>query len=253
MKLLKIFFAFLLTFGTCPASFGQVSVKDSIIHCSAIGASYGFQLPGGDLAKRFGASSDIRLTYFYKTKKNWIFDADAGYFFGRNVKEDGILDSIKTADGHVINQNGEFAEVRLFERGYSANLRFGKLIPKFATNKNSGLVFMLGAGFMQHKIKIDDIGNLSPQLTKEMKKGYDRLTNGFCTSQFIGYFFLGNKRLVNFFGGFEFTQAFTKSRRVWDYDLMSQDTKKRLDLMYGFRVGWILPLYKRVPNEFYYY
>jgi hypothetical protein len=46
-------------------------------------------------------------------------------------------------------------------------------------------------------------------------------------------------------------EGFTQSRRSYDYDLMKQDTKKRLDILYGGKVAWILPLYKKAPQEFY--
>jgi len=49
--------------------------------------------------------------------------------------------------------------------------------------------------------------------------------------------------LVNFYVGFEFNQAFTQSRRSFDYDRMAVDTLKRVDLLSGVRVGWILPFY----------
>ena len=58
--------------------------------------------------------------------------------------------------------------------------------------------------------------------------------------------------MINFFGGFEFTQGFLQGRRVWLYDLEKPGTGNRLDLLSGFRIGWTLPLYKRTPNEFYY-
>ena len=36
--------------------------------------------------------------------------------------------------------------------------------------------------------------------------------------------------------------------------LVSQvDNSTRLDLLFGFRIGWIIPLYKEAPEEFYLY
>ena len=182
-----------------------------------------------------------------------MYGANISYLFGNKLKESGVLDSIKTADGHVINQNGIYAEVRLFERGFTGALNFGRLFNIWNRNPNSGIFFMAGAGFIQHKIKIDDIGNASPQLSKEMKKGYDRLTNGFAVTESIGYLFLGNKKTINFFGCIDVMQGFTEGRREWDYDLMRSDSGKRFDLLYGIRFGWILPLYKRTPDLYYYY
>lgn len=229
------------------------SLKDSSMAVSLIGSSYAFQLPGADMARRFGFDSDIRLSYFFKSKKNWLFGCDISYMFGNRINERGILDSIKTSDGHVIASTGEYAEVRMFERGITASVKAGKLFSFWAPNPNSGFFALGSAGFLQHKIRIDVVENNAPQLTKEMKKGYDRLTNGFATSEFIGYLFLGNNRLVNFYGGFEFIQGFTQGRRPWLYDLMQPGTDKRLDLLYGIRVGWILPLYKRTTDEMIYY
>jgi len=110
----------------------------------------------------------------------------------------------------------------------------------------------LGGGYMQHKINIYDVGKNVPQLNNDFKKGYDRLTGGFGLNQFIGYLHLSNNKIANFYAGFEFNQAFTKGMRGYQYDLMKEDNIKRTDIQIGFRIGWILPLYKRL-NEYYYY
>ena len=157
-----------------------------------------------------------------------MYGIDGSYIFGNNISESGILDSIVTSDGQIINSNGQYATVRQFERGFTVMGKFGKLFSVLGPNKNSGIFCLGGLGFLQHKIRIDDIGNSSPQLSKEYKKGYDRMTNGIAASEFVGYKYLSNKRMVNFFFGFEFYQAFTKSRRSWDYDLMRADTTNKI-------------------------
>ncbi|MBL0047656.1 MAG: hypothetical protein IPP32_06105 [Bacteroidetes bacterium] len=163
-----------------------------------------------------------------------------------------MLDSIKTTTGYVIDANGQYAETRMFELGYTASVKFGKLFPYLSPNKNSGFFCVASVGMLQHKIRIEDIGNRSPQLTKEYRKGYDRLTNGMSIGEFVGYLYLSNNRLINLYGGFEFTQAFTQNRRSYNFDTMERDTKKRNDYLSGFRLGIILPLYKRGPMDFYY-
>jgi hypothetical protein len=35
--------------------------------------------------------------------------------------------------------------------------------------------------------------------------------------------------------------------------MMGPDKTKRFDLLSGFRIGWILPLYKRTPETYYYF
>jgi hypothetical protein len=110
-----------------------------------------------------------------------------------------------------------------------------------------------GGGIMQHKIHIVNSGNTAPQLDDEYKKGYDRLTNGFALTEFVGYKHLSRNRVWSFYGGIEFTQAFTVSRRDYNFDTMSADEAGRFDQLLGFRIGWVFPLYGRQPKEFYYY
>ncbi|MEK6615161.1 MAG: hypothetical protein AABZ32_03470 [Bacteroidota bacterium] len=234
------------------SSFAQ-NVKDSSLFFPMVKFSYAFQLPGGDLVKRFGANSAISLNFSIKTKHNLFFGADGGFIFGNNIKENGILDSLKTSTGFIIDKNGNPATVRLFERGFTGSLHVGKIFRLWHSNKNSGLLVYAGPTYFQHKIKIDDIGRQSPQLAGQYVKGYDRLTNGFGLHEFIGYIYFGNKRIINFFGGVDFVQAVTKSQRRYDYDLMKADTAQRMDLLNGIRIGWILPLYKRTPQKFYYH
>ena len=246
-----IFCAILLVLNAAEAQ-AQAPVKDSALFAPIVGISYSYQIAGGDLAKRFGNNSNVGINFLIKTKSNWLIGADWNYIFGNKIKEKGILDSIKTESGYIIDNNGQYAQTRMFERGYYSSLKFGKLFPYLSPNKNSGFIFLASVGVLQHKIRIEDIGNRSPQLSKEYRKGYDRLTNGIGVSEFVGYLLLGNTRLVNLFGGFEFTQAFTQSRRSFNFDTMQRDTQKRRDYLSGFRIGIILPLYKRGPQDFYY-
>jgi len=269
----KIIFLFLITFSFILKSNAQHHSKDSAISTSLITVNYAYQFPGNDLfkrflsivgfnisekfpgndlSKRFYSNSAIGSSYLYKTKSNWFMGADGFFMFRDKIKETGILDSISTSDGNVIDGNGIYADIRTVERGFYLGVKGGKLFPIFGTNKNSGIIVLLGGGFMQHKIRIENTGNTAAQLKGEYKKGYDRLTNGLAISEFIGYMYHGNSRFVNFFGGFEFVQAFTQNRRSFDYDLMAKNNTKRIDLLSGFKVGWIISLHKRQPEKFYF-
>ncbi|MBI4946703.1 MAG: hypothetical protein HY840_09910 [Bacteroidetes bacterium] len=234
-------------------SHAQTNVKDSTLTFSMARFSYAFQLPGENLAKRFGNNSNTGLDFSIKTKRNFIFGANGSLLFGNQINENGILDSLKNSSGFIINQNGIPSTVRLFERGFIVSLYFGKMFHVLAPNPNSGIVIYGGTSYMYHKIKINDIGHQAPQLTDGYLKGYDRLSAGFGLHEFIGYFYLGNSRIINFFGGIELIQGFTKSLRGYNYDLRQPDTASRKDFFYGLRVGWILPLYKALPQQFYYY
>lgn len=227
---------------------------DSILPCFSLSLSYAYQLPGGDLLWRFGNNSSIGASGFYKTKKNVFFGAQWSYLFGKDLRGENPLDSISTVDGFVIDKEGKFADIRMFERGFTLGISAGKVFNCFLSpNKNSGFLLTGGIGYIQHKIKIYDNGARSPQLTKEYLKGYDRLTSGLMTTEFIGYWYMSRNRYVNFFGGVELIQGFTKSRRSWDYSLMRADTEPRIDLLSGVRVGWVIPLYKRTSRNTYYY
>jgi hypothetical protein len=234
-------------------SFAQTNVKDSALSFSMIKFSYAFQEPGGDLANRFGYNSNIATGFSIKTKHNLILGADGSFIFGNQVKQNGILDSLKNSSGWIINQNGIPSTVRLFERGFTVSFYVGKMFHILAPNPNSGIVIYGGPTYLYHKIQINDIGHQVPELTSGYLKGYDRLSSGFGFNEFIGYFYFGNKRLINFFGGIELIQGFTKSLRGYNYDSRQTDTATRKDFLYGLRVGWILPLYRKTLQQYYYY
>lgn len=230
----------------------QVSIKDSSIYTPLVGVSYGYYFPGGDMKKRFGNNSALQMNVDFKTRYNWVLGINGSYLFGKDIKE-SLFDSIKTSNGNVITQKGEFGDIRLYERGFTVSGTIGRLIPFKKPNPNSGLRIDLGFGFMQHKIRIETIGNNIPQLSKQYKKGYDKLSNGFLLTESVGYMYLSNNRLSNVYIGIDCMEGFTKSRRSFDYDLMKQDTHKRLDVLFGARLCWMLPLYKKAPAEFYTY
>lgn len=223
--------------------FAQVNMKDSVATGVIIQLSYAGELPGGNLAQRFGFNSNAGVGVYYKTHTNWLFGAEGEFIFGNQLKETNILDSIATSDGNIISNAGDYPQITYFERGYLVQLSAGKLFHIGRPNVNSGILVMGSAGYMRHKILIEiQNGEYTPQLTGDYLDGYDRLTAGECVSEFIGYMYLGTKRKVNFFGGLELTQGFTKSLR-FDFNTMSQNTNLRYDLLYGLRAGWILPIY----------
>src|SRR5688572_26799444 len=125
-------------------------------------------------------------------------------------------------------------------------------MPIAKASVNSGVYVLAGAGFMQHKIHYEDVSRTASQLRGDYKKGYDRLTNGLALTQNLGYMYLAERRNINFFVQLEITEGFTQNRRDYNFDLMGPDNQKRLDLLYGIKLGWIFPVYKKLPQEFYY-
>ncbi|OFX32876.1 MAG: hypothetical protein A2X08_00450 [Bacteroidetes bacterium GWA2_32_17] len=228
---------------------------DSAITVPLFTSSFMTQFPGGDMAKRYGTNTNIGGSFMLKLKSNFIFELNANYIFGSKLRGDAthLFDSIETSDGEIINEYGEFAKLRTFERGFFVGARLGKVFPLCKRNPNSGILFMLGGGLLQHKIRIENDGNNVPQIKGDYKKGYDKMSYGFSSTEFIGYMFFSKSQLLNFYAGLEFYQGFTKSGRSYDYSLMKKDTQSRLDFLTSIKVGWVIPIYRRMPDEYYYY
>ncbi|HTX89358.1 MAG TPA: hypothetical protein VMC08_10240 [Bacteroidales bacterium] len=251
----KILLPVLVSLFCIPVLRAQVSIKDSAIFVPMVYATYTYQFPGGDVATRFGSNSSIGGGLMFKIKSNWIFGAEGNYLFGGMVKnQDELLQRISTHDGYVIDANGFYSDLAYYERGYDFYAKFGKLFSVLAPNPNSGIVVMAGVGYLEHKIRIHSTsGNDIPQLSGDYLKGYDHLSNGFSLNGSLGYMYLGSTRLLNFYLGFEFTQAWTRNKRDRDFDTGLHDGKKYSDQFYGIKADWIIPLYKRTPKAYYYY
>ena len=52
-------------------------------------ATYAYQWPGGDLAKRFRGNSSIGGGFMVKTRSNWLIGAEGNYIFGGECEERG--------------------------------------------------------------------------------------------------------------------------------------------------------------------
>lgn len=246
--ILLLFFNFIF-----QTVWSQNNVRDSSVFIALIRAGGVVQLPVADMAKRFGLGYSVGGGFTIKSKKNWLFGAEGNFMTGDNVKEPGLLQNmIAPTGGGVIAQDGGFADLNVYYRGWNAMAHFGKLLPLFGPNKNSGLVLMLGMGYLQHKIRLEVRGNNAQQLFGDYVNGYDRLTGGLAISQFIGYMQVSNNRRINFYVGFEFHQAFTKSFRGLNYDTGEVDDKGRLDGLVGFKAGWMFPIFAKKATDYYY-
>jgi hypothetical protein len=255
MKIFRaIQFAFLFFILVPYLGKSQVSPKDTALSISMFYPTYGFSMPGGDMAKRFGFSHQVGAGFMFKGVNGWSISLEGNFIFRDGVKNPvSILSGITTSDGFIIDEGGVFANVMLMERGFSIWAKLGKLFPVAGPNPNSGLLVQFGGGMLQHKIKIEDPNNSAPQLRGDYMKGYDHLCNGPAISEFFGFQYLGNSRKINFFAGLEFVQAYTLSRRSYYFNEMMRPDEKRFDLLSTMKVGWYLPLYKKTRQKYYYY
>lgn len=219
-----------------------------------INMTYGGQLPGGDLAERFASYFTVGGGVEYLSNSNWFFGVDINYHYGQEVKEN-VLASLQSPEGLIYGDNQEPAFVQLRMRALQVGPVVGRLISLSKKNARSGLRLSLGVHYYQHKIRVqDDPQSFVGQLAGDYKKGYDRYSNGIALAQFVGYQHLSKNRRANFFVGFDFLQGFTQGRRTINFDTeISELGVARLDLGYGFRLGWTLPLYiERDPSKLYY-
>ena len=248
-KYLGLAFCFLMSFFVS----GQRDVSKAI-GTPYVGIHYGLNWTGGELAERYGLTSALGSHAGYKTKRNWIYGIDGNFFFGNDVKIEGLLQNLRDKEGHIMNTSGTPAIVLFFNRGFNVNLSVGKILPLLNPNPNSGVMIQLSAGYLLHKLRIESQEDEVPQIEGEYLKGYDRLTIGANTSQFLGYNYMADRGILNFYGGIYFQQGFTVNQRdlFWDHpnDKVSKDL--RIEHMIGFRLGWLIPIYKREPKDYYF-
>ena len=253
----KSILLFLFTFFTCAmlqlTSSAQEKQEDRQ-NLSILYPSYSITFPYFDMRKRYGLSHTVGAGYSFMLKNRWILNVEGNFLFGKNIKiSDSLFRFIDTSDGHIIDQSGSYAQISLSERGFTAWLKVGKLIPLGKPNQNSGILLMTGIGMMQHKIRIDVSQNSAPQLRRDYKKGYDHLCNGPAISEFIGYQYLNQVKKINFFVGMDFTFAWTQSRRAYYFSEMISPNENRFDMLSGIKLGWIIPINRKTGHEYYYY
>lgn len=217
-----------------------------------LGFNGGVDFPGGDMADRFGTSYRVGANVFYKTKSNWLFGAKFDYLFGTNIREDSVMINIIDKYGSFISNTGQRIGVTIYERGYIMGIQVGRIFNISNKSSDNGIVAFTTLGFMEHKIFIRDRDNAIPSLAGDYLKGYDRLTNGWVLEQYVGYSYFSDNNLLNFNIGLNVSAGFTQGRRDFLYDVMRTDDARRVDLLYGIRAGWYIPIFKRKSEEFFF-
>lgn len=248
---LKIFIVALLVFDSLSAK--SQTVTDSLAAFPFVRFQYQRISPGGDFETTYGALNEIGGAIGFKSKSNWQFDIEAGYYFGAEFKRTNMLNDIINSDGSATDSDGELIKLIYEIRAVNVLASVGKIIPISKNNPNSGILIKAGVGYLQHRIKVDFRDGTAFQLSDENLKGYDRLHSGIMLRQFIGYQYYGVKNLLSFYVGFEFNEAFTYNRREYNYDERAFDQGQKQDFLHGFRFGWTIPIRSRSSEEFYYY
>lgn len=205
------------------------------------------------MAESYGYNLDLGLDVWYKTRNSWLIGGGGSFLFGDEVKRSaGLFSLLESSNGQIFDLTGNYAGIKVFERGYTASVQLGHLWNALGHNPNSGLVVILGAGWIQHRTRIESGSNV-PQLSGDLLKGYDQLRMGPMLRQFVGYMHSGNARTINFMIGLDVVQGFTENVRVWDYSTNTPLEARAFDLLVGLKFTWFLPIYSDTGGGQYYY
>jgi hypothetical protein len=169
------------------------------------------------------------------------------------VKED-VLENLRTFDGSIIGIDGQPGDVSLKERGFYVGINTGKI---FKTTKNehnlTGIRAQIGAGLLQHKIRVQDNANTIVALSDQYIKGYDRLTNGAALHLALGFQYDSpiNNFHFNIMG--DLFGASTLSRRDFDNLTGSYLDEKRNDIIGGISISYIVSISRTDKADQIYY
>lgn len=228
------------------------NVKDTLVSFINFKVVASYQFSAMDLAERFGDHGTIGGEIAYKNMHNWLWSASTTITFGRKIREPNHLQNLWTSQNTIIGADGRNAAISRYHRGYQIAIQGAKIFPKIGgVNPNSGLFVQGGIGYIQHKIRIETIGNTVNALNRGSVEGYDRLCGGLMLNQGIGYLFLDNNRLANFFVLLECVEGFTKSLRKIQYDVPNPDLKTRFDMAIGIKIGYMLAFYRNIEKDYF--
>lgn len=228
---------------------------DTVAVMAWTGVNVGYQFPFGTLRKTFKGNFNAGTGVTVKTNRNWTFDVNFNYMFGSNLRDTSyaFLGDMVNSNGIIYDGNGMKATIYTEGRYWQVGAGAGKVIPVNRW-KNSGIWLHAGAGYVRHKIRINDFDHQVPQLDEDYLKGYDHRSSGFELSQFIGYLFIQKNRLLNFYVGIELMEFWTRPDR--NYVFLEGPTSEmpyKFSGLAGLKIGWNIPLYeKKAVTTFYY-
>lgn len=243
--------SFLIGFAITKTT-AQGTVADSTLRMSLLQFHGGAHQPFGDLAERYGTNAAVGFSYAYKSGKNILLGADFTFLFGNQVKDaDELLRFLRLSNGSIVGIDDTFVNTLILERGFATGFYVGKIFPILGPNPNSGMVVKIGLEYLEHRTHIETRQDDYPPLDGAYLKGYDRKTAGLALYEFIGYQYFSNRRYLNFHAGFDFYQGFTTDYRSYNIDLMKKTDRDYTDFLVGFRLGIVIPIYRREANYFY--
>lgn len=240
-------FSILTVLFICQTGYAQSELKTN--QGFLFNPHYAVQLPAADLKERFETFSSIGMAIDHKFKNNFSIGIDYDWYFGNSVKDDGLFSQISGPSGAIIDKNGDFSIVTLNIKGHYGTLNLGYLLNVQKDEPFSGILFSIGGGVMQHKIDLLSSQVTIPQLNDEYEYGYDKMSYGFASRQYVGYQYSTKKNRYRLRGGIEINQGFTQGRRTWNFNSNTSGLEKRFDMTTAIKVGILVPIYTKGKND----
>ena len=230
-----------------------------------VGLLLGGFAPQGDWATRYGFSSlglssnnlvptftQIGVTAGIKTESNGYLYLKASSWSGADVNEPGLLSDLMTAQGQIIDNEGDIAQITVTGRGGQFGLGVGKVFPTAASNPNSGWLLKGGLGSIHHNVHFDYTENRIGPLEDDRVKGYDRMRWGAYAELWFGYWLMSSDQRINAFAGLSTGVAQTHSLRSINFDTLEPNEARLVEGWVGLEAGWVFHIYKRAQKEYWY-
>tara|TARA_B100000214_G_scaffold371707_1_gene348577 strand:+ start:3917 stop:4660 length:744 start_codon:yes stop_codon:yes gene_type:complete len=230
-----------------------LNVKSQENKQAAFTFNYNYQIPIGKLSTTFGHNSAIGASYFFENNNNIMLGLESSYLFGSNIQNSTIFENIATSTGAIISANGQYANINLMQRGFDSYIFAGYTF-HISKDKLSGFYLYQGLGYLEYYIFIDTKNQDIPQLNENMKKGYDRFSNGMSAKSSIDYKYYHHKGRVQMSIGLNYTFAYTKNQRTYDFQNNEYySNKRKWAKLIGFKTEIIIPIQRKNQEEFFYY
>ncbi len=96
---------FIILLSLCLVATRKTSMAQDSSKYSSLAFHYAYQIPQGDLKDRFLNSSSLGVTYQYSSSKKWLWSFSGNFMFRDTIRENSILDGLKTSSGYIIDGN----------------------------------------------------------------------------------------------------------------------------------------------------
>lgn len=242
MRYLTLLFCFLIV--------SSVMAQDEKISNINLQSGYIAELPSGDLSERYGANSHFEFRLEYLKNSSYAFFLKGGIRIGEQVNED-VLSSIRTENGFVLGVNGFYADVFGRKRGFDIGIGADKVFTVFKNDKFDHFLRIGGAVVRaNHWIKLVDDSQAVPQILENYSELYDRYVSGWGIEENITFQYNTASNNAAFLIGIQCSQNFTKEHRA---QYLKVGKANRLDLYFGVRAAYLLPLYGLSQGKTVYY